>query len=156
MTAVSLGAERKRSKVAQGHRDRTRGTGYAARGLAAMAGGSPVTYQRRLQRFREMLGEVVAWVEADNSPEARQWLATLLTDALSTLAGPRLPFTATQLAQLAAIDGAEDGALARLIAEPHSAARIREWVRAAEAEQASRTDLIAAAHAHLGGLNAMG
>lgn len=144
---TTLDTPRRRSKVAQAHRDR--GTGVMARALARQARKSAVTYQRRIQRHREMLREMVVAIECGDSAELRHWLRAHLHDALAIIDGPRLPYTADLLAGLALKDGIEDGALARLIADPRCPQRIRAWLRAAEVEHTDRADAIAAARAEL-------
>lgn len=143
---TTIAAPRRRSKVAAAHRHHV---GQMARAVAERMRCSEVAAQRRLERTQETLREIVAVVEAEDCEQTRQWLARALAGAMSALGGPRLRYSPELLADLAVVDAVEDGKLAKLIASPDCPDRLRAWLRAAEAESASRLDLIASARARL-------
>lgn len=145
----TIGTDRRRSKVAAAHRHHV---ARMARGVARRLGCSEVAAQRRLERARLLLREVVAEIEEADCHDLRCWLDAALAEARSAVAGPRVEFSPQHLAYLAQVDGLEDGALARLIANPDCPEALRTWLRKAQAEASSRLDLIAAGSARLASL----
>ena len=132
-----------------------RGRGHAELITASGFASTPEAAKKSLQRLQAKV-RAVAEITALH-PDLKGRLREIVGSALDVLAfGAPLPWSGELVASMIGHDGAEDGPTARVVNDPTCVATVKAWLRAADAEQEARGEVIASARAWLARQQLMG